>query len=131
MEPRVTALTLATRDLPAQAAFYERLLGRPPFTLVEGDVAFFDLGGLVLCLWTGLDGAPSRGVQLAHNVRTEDDVDAVLDGAVVAGATIVRAARQEDWGGRSGVFADPEGHEWEVAWNPQWPLDEAGRVAVG
>ena len=129
MDARVTAVTLAARDLPALVGFYSRL-GFPLKTLVEGDVAFFDLGGAVLILWTGLSGTPNGAVQLAHNVRTREEVDAVLSEAVEAGATLVTAAADQEWGGRSGTFADPEGHEWEVAWNPGWTLRPDGSVGL-
>ena len=69
------------------------------------------------------EGSGFTGVTLAHNVRTREEVDAVLDEAVAAGATLVKAAQDVFWGGYSGYFADPEGYLWEVAWNPYFPID--------
>ena len=72
------------------------------------------------------DGTGFRGVALAHNVRNREDVARVLAEAEAAGATIMKAAQDVFWGGHSGYFADPEGHLWEVAWNPHAPLDDEG-----
>ena len=70
------------------------------------------------------------GVSLAHNARSEADVDAVLAEAVAAGGHLVHAARKVFWGGYSGYFADPDGHLWEVAYNPGWPLDTRGLIEL-
>ena len=99
-------------------------------------VAFFHLGGVVLSLW-GLDdlakdaglsaeGSGFRGVALAHNTRSREEVDAVLAEAVAAGGQLIRPAKEAFWGGYLGYFADPDGHLWEVAWNPGFPIDENG-----
>ncbi len=134
MEARLTAVTLGVADVPRAVAFYGAL-GLTPKMQME-DVAFLPLNGAVLCLYRDL--ALDAGVEMegrkpglcaiAHNVRERLDVDTVLEDARAAGAAITREAHDADWGGRSGYFADPDGHLWEVAWNPGWPLDEAGRV---
>jgi catechol 2,3-dioxygenase-like lactoylglutathione lyase family enzyme len=136
MESRLTAVTLRVADIPRALAFYQAL-GLIPHTVMD-DVAFLPMNGLVLCLYRGL--AQDAGVEdqgrtpgltaLAHNVRDRLGVDSLLAEADAAGATITRPAHDADWGGRSGYFADPDGNLWEIAWNPHWPLDEAGRVSL-
>jgi uncharacterized glyoxalase superfamily protein PhnB len=107
----------------------------------EGEVAFFDLGGTVLAVWghdalagdAGLTpgSAPDPGSHaLAINVASRAEVDATLAAAAAAGAPIPKPARAMDWGGYSGYFTDPDGHCWEVAHNPGWPLDADGRVQL-
>jgi catechol 2,3-dioxygenase-like lactoylglutathione lyase family enzyme len=127
MKPRISLITLGTHDLARAVQFYEDGLGLPRFPM-EGDVAFFTLDGSWLGLygWEALaadagvpaDGQGFRGVALAHNVDSRDEVDRLLERAVDAGATLVRPAGDTDWGGYSGYFADPDGHLWELAWNP-------------
>jgi catechol 2,3-dioxygenase-like lactoylglutathione lyase family enzyme len=137
MEPRVSVITLGVRDLDRARTFYERL----GFTnhAQTADVVFFQSGGMVLALWsredlaedsTVADGGGWGGVTLAHNVRSPAEVDAVLEEARVAGATIGRPGAATFWGGYSGVFVDPDGHPWEVAHNPHWTLQEDGSVAL-
>jgi hypothetical protein len=98
-------------------------------------VVFFDLrGGLKLALWprasmahdTGLaQAAPSATeCMLAHNVGFKEEVDAVIVQARAAGAVIVKPAAETFWGGYAGCFQDPDGHLWEVVWNPKWPVEE-------
>lgn len=136
MEQRISLITLGVADLRQSVAFYERLGWRRSPSSVEGEVAFFDLGGMVLGLWsreklaadsTVTDGRRWGGVTLAHNVREPDEVDAVLTEAVAAGAALGRPGAPTEWGGYSGVFVDPDGHPWEIAVNPGWPLDSDGR----
>ncbi len=120
-------ITLGTRDLERAARFYEQGLGLPRLPL-QGDVAFFSLNGSWLGLygWDDLaadagvaaEGDGFRGVALAHNVESKAEVDRLLSEAVGAGGRLVRPARDTDWGGYSGYFADPDGHLWEIAWNP-------------
>lgn len=127
MKPRISMITLGVRDLAAAVRFYEQGLGLPRMASPP-EVAFFTLQGT----WLGLygrdalaqdatvpaDGSGFEGFALAHNVASEQQVDALLAQAVAAGATLVRPARHTDWGGYSGYFADPDGHLWEVAHNP-------------
>jgi catechol 2,3-dioxygenase-like lactoylglutathione lyase family enzyme len=133
MKPRITVLTIGVDDLERSLAFYSRL-GLPTKGIVgrefeHGAVAFFDLeGGLKLAVWpraslahdTGLPMSPRSATELSigHNVRSEQEVDAVMREAEQAGASIVKPARKTFWGGYAGVFADPDGHLWEVVYNP-------------
>lgn len=136
MRQRITLVTLGVGELERAIAFYSALGWRPHPTSVEGEVAFFDVGGMVLALWdrrklaedSGVEDAGGwGGVTLAHNVGDAHEVDALLEQAVAAGATLARAGASTPWGGYSGVFIDPDGHPWEVAVNPGWPLDAEGR----
>lgn len=137
---RLSLVTLGVADLERAIAFYGALGWRPHGSSVEGEVAFYDLGGSVLALWSRAalaedsgvaDGGGWGGVTLAHNVRTPAEVDAVLAAAEAAGARLARPGAPTAWGGYSGVFVDPDGHPWEVAVNPGWPLDDDGRVRLG
>jgi len=136
MRQRITLVTLGVGELERAIAFYSALGWRPHPTSVEGEVAFFDVGGMVLALWdrrklaedSGVEDAGGwGGVTLAHNVGDAHEVDALLRQAVAAGAKLARAGASTPWGGYSGVFIDPDGHPWEVAVNPGWPLDAEGR----
>jgi catechol 2,3-dioxygenase-like lactoylglutathione lyase family enzyme len=139
MEQRVSLITLGVADLDRSRRFYEELgwrSGAEP----GADVVFFQAGGAVVALWSrdelaadsGVsDGGGWGGITLAHNVRSPAEVDAVLDQAAAAGATILRPAAETFWGGYAGVFADPDGHAWEIAHNPHWSLRADGSVDLG
>jgi uncharacterized protein len=139
-EPRVSLITLGVEDIERARAFYETGLGWKASTASQGDVVFFQLGGLALSLYprrlladdAGVthDGAGFSGITLAHNVRAPDDVDALLALAEAAGGRITRPAQQAFWGGRTGYFADPDGHLGEVAWNPHFALAEDGALRL-
>ena len=139
MEQRITLITLGVRDLERSVAFFERLGWRRSVKHAEG-VAFFQCGGIVLSLFprselakdanVWLEGGGFSGFAIAYNTRSKEDVDAVLAEAVFCGAEIVRPAPEAFWGGYSGYFADPDGHLWEVAHNPDFPLDAEGRVQL-
>ncbi|MFT3726253.1 MAG: VOC family protein [Terricaulis sp.] len=139
MEPRVSLITLGVSDIPRSQAFYERL-GFAASSVGGGQVVFLQAGPLALCLWTrtelagdaGVADAPVgfRGMALAHNVRRREHVDQTLAEAERAGATVTKPAHDADWGGRSGYFADPDGHLWEVAWNPHFPLGADGALTL-
>jgi hypothetical protein len=142
MKPRITLITLAVDDLEKSLRFYRDGLGLSTPGIVgqefeHGSVVFFKLeGGLKLALWprknlahdTGLPrGAPSpTELALGHNVSSKEEVDAVLAQARAAGGAIVKPAQDAFWGGYSGYFADPDGHLWEVAWNPEWKIPGEG-----
>lgn len=135
MKPRLTVITLGVDDLDRAVSFYRDGLGLPTEGIIgqefeHGAVAFFDLqGGLKLALWprtslshdTSLPLAPRASTEftLGHNVSSREEVDAVMAEARHAGATEVRPAQETFWGGYAGYFQDPDGHLWEVVWNPQ------------
>jgi len=127
MQPRISMITLGVRDLARAIRFYEQGLGFPRMESPPG-VAFFTLNGTWLGLY-GRDalaedatvpasGSGFAGFTLAHNVDSESRVEAVIQQAVDAGATLVKPAQKVFWGGYSGYFADPEGNLWEIAHNP-------------
>lgn len=136
MQPRLTVLTLGVADLPRAVAFYRDGLGWPTPGIVgqefaHGAVAFFDLQeGLRLALWPradlahdcGLPVAPPSATEcsLGHNVGSAGEVDEVMAAAAKAGAHVVKPAGTTFWGGYAGYFQDPDGHLWEVVWNPAW-----------
>ena len=107
-----------------------------PAAIPDADVAFFQAGGMALALWSRPRWPPTAGSRTrrggaghpAHNVRTPAEVDAVIEQARAAGAAIPREPGETFWGGYSGVFADPDGHPWEVAHNPRWTIGEDGSV---
>jgi uncharacterized protein len=129
MEQRISLVTLGVTDLPRARAFYEAL-GWAGAKQPDGDVCFFQAGGMVFGLWTALGGHGAPGIELAHNVRTPQEVADVLSEAENAGGTIVRHAHRADWGGITGAFADPDGYVWEVAHNSAWTLDDEGAVHI-
>ncbi len=134
MKPRITLLTLGVDDLERAVAFYRDGLGLPTKGIVgqefaHGAVAFFELQhGLQLALWArddlafdaGLAKSPRSSTEfsIGHNVRSEKEVDAVMQQAEQAGARVVKRAAKTFWGGYTGYFADPDGHLWEVVFNP-------------
>lgn len=136
MQARVTVITLGVDDLERSLRFYRDGLGFPTEGIVGGEfeygaVVFIQLQpGLRLALWprasiardTGLAAGPASATELTlgHNVGSQAEVDAVMARARAAGANIVKAAHDTFWGGYSGYFQDPDGHLWEVVWNPQW-----------
>jgi catechol 2,3-dioxygenase-like lactoylglutathione lyase family enzyme len=139
MEQRLSVITLGVRDVARARRFYEEGLG---WRLGGGedDVAFYQAGSLVFALfdWARLaedaglsdEGSGFRGVTLAHNTRTQGEVDSLLARAEAAGARITIAARKTFWGGYAGSFADPDGHLWEIAWNPFWEITAAGATRL-
>jgi catechol 2,3-dioxygenase-like lactoylglutathione lyase family enzyme len=129
MEQRISLVTLGVSDLARARAFYEAL-GWTGARQPDDEVCFFQAGGMVFGLWTALGGYGAPGIELAHNVRSQDEVDAILEDAERAGGTIKRPAARAEWGGWTGAFADPDGYVWEVAHNPDWTLDESGAVTI-
>ena len=135
MDNRVSLITLGVADTARARAFYEALgwTGMTP----DGDVVFFQAGGMILALW-GRDKLAEDsvvddrggwgGVTLAYNVGSPAEVDTVLAEAAAAGATIGRPGATTVWGGYSGIFVDPDGHPWEVAHNPGFDLRADGSV---
>jgi catechol 2,3-dioxygenase-like lactoylglutathione lyase family enzyme len=139
MRPPVSLITLGVADLDRAVAFYRALGWEPANDVAAQEVAFYQSGGMVFALWDRgklaadsgvIDGGGWGGVTLAHNVASPAEVDAILDRAHAAGATIARGGGATFYGGYSGIFVDPDGHPWEVAHNPHWTLGEDGSVSL-
>ncbi|MEZ0276674.1 MAG: VOC family protein [Roseimicrobium sp.] len=143
MEPRISLLTLGVADLPRAVRFYRDGLGFSTTYEEGGSVAFFRTGGVRLGLYPfhalAEDISPgmpapsvgSPGLTIAHNVREKAQVAEVLALVEKAGGTIVKPAQDVFWGGHSGYFRDLDGHYWEVAWNPFFPIGEDGLLEIG
>jgi catechol 2,3-dioxygenase-like lactoylglutathione lyase family enzyme len=138
MEQRLSLITLGVRDLARARAFYEAL-GWTTRAGAEDDVVFFQAGGMVIALWdratlaedSGVeDGGGWGGMTLAYNGRSPEEVDAVIEEARSAGASIVREPAETFWGGYSAAFTDPDGHPWEVAHNPRWTIRGDGSIEL-
>lgn len=141
MEQRLSIITLGVLDLQRAVAFYQQGMELQRHPLGGDDVAFFQMGAVILGLYP-MDklaedaGLPEpadnafRGVALAYNVRDRAEVDAILARAASCGGCITRPAQDMFWGGYSGYFADTEGNSWEVAWNPAFPIAEDGSVSL-
>ncbi|HMK89380.1 MAG TPA: VOC family protein [Methylocystis sp.] len=135
MEQRISLVTLGVADVKRSVAFLERL-GWCASAAPGG--GFFQCGAMILCFYPREElaadaGVPSQGhgfagFTFAHNTRSKEEVDRVLAEAQAAGATIVKPAQNAFWGGYSGYFRDPDGHLWEIAWNPGFGMDDAGGV---
>jgi uncharacterized protein len=138
MERRVSLITLGVADVARARDFYERLgwAGQE-----AQETVFIQAGGLALVLWgreklaadadiadQGSDGF--GGVALAHNVRSSEEVDAIMAAAEAAGATVTKAPAPTFYGGYSGYFTDPDGHVWEIAHNPGFPLAPDGSLTI-
>ena len=140
MTPRINFVTLGVADIARARAFYERL-GLKASSASNEQVVFFDANGVVLGLFghdaLALDAhieatqVPAfRGVALAWNAASEADADAIAAHAIACGAKLIKPPQKVFWGGYSGYFADPDGHLWEVAYNPFFPLSADGRVQL-
>ena len=138
MDQRISLITLGVADLDRARAFYEALgwIDRAP---QGADVVFFQAGGMVLGLWDRAalaqdkavaDGGGWGGVTLAQNLRSPAEVDALLAAARAAGATVPREGGETFYGGYSGIFVDPDGHAWEISWNPGWTVEEDGSITL-
>lgn len=136
---RVTLITLGVADLATARAFYARL-GWVEHPQSQPSIAFFQMHGAVLGLYGLDDLAADQGragaalgtgaVTLAQNFATEAEVDAAFSAALTAGGTALKAPEKVFWGGYSGYWADPDGHVWEVAMNPFWPLAADGSLVL-
>ena len=139
LDPRISLITLGVENVAQATAFYERL-GWKKSPASQDAVTFIQLKGTVLGLFSRqslaedahVENTPKgfSGVTLAHNVTSERGVDAVYKFALSCGATPVKAPEKVFWGGYSGYFADLDGHLWEVAYNPFFPLDKEGHVVL-
>ena len=140
--PKLTAITLGVRDVPASARFYEALGFKRKFLATGDEIAFFDADGVVLALWDWKkladDAAEAeeprprtfRGSTLAWNCATAEEVDAAFAKAVAAGAGLRRKPDKTDYGGYRGYFSDPDGHCWEVVQAPGFAFTEDGRLIL-
>jgi len=135
---RVTLITLGVADLARARGFYERMGWKPAQT--HETVAFYQMNGLALGLFGLTDLAEDQGrpgvalgtgaMTLAQNFSSRAEVDAAFAAALAAGAAALKPPREVFWGGYSGYYADPDGHVWELAHNPFWPLDEDGSLTL-
>ena len=140
MKPRITVVTLGVDDLERSLAFYRDGLGLPTRGIVgrefeHGAVVFFDLqNNLKLALWPrgeiawdaaiAQTGRSPTECTIGHNVNSRAEVDAVMEQAKAAGAMLIKPAQETFWGGYAGYFQDPDGHLWEVVWNPRVRITE-------
>jgi hypothetical protein len=138
---RVSLITLGVKDVTRSTRFYQGLGWPLSSASVPGEVSFFQTAGGLLAIWgrqaladdAAVDvdsGRLHSGSSLAINLESREDVDAALAIAVEAGAHIAREAKATDWGGYNGYFTDPDGHLWEVAYNPFWPIGSDGRPTL-
>ena len=140
MPAHISLITLGVADVAKATSFYERLGLVRSKRASQESVSFFQAGPVVLALW-GRDAqrddaqaaelwTGNGGIAVAQNLTSEAEVDAMMARAEAAGARILKPAAKTFWGGYDGYFADPDGHVWEVAFNPFWELDEDGRVRL-
>jgi catechol 2,3-dioxygenase-like lactoylglutathione lyase family enzyme len=138
MEQRVSLVTLGVADLDRARAFYEAL-GWRDLAPAGADVVFFQAGGMVLGLWGRRELAADcavedpggfGGIALAQNLRSPQEVDALVEAARAAGATVTREPAPTFYGGYAGIFLDPDGHPWEIAHNPGWTLNPDGTISL-
>jgi len=138
MQQQISVITLGVEDLARSRRFYAEGFGWQP-AFENGEIIFYQMNGLVLGTWlrtalaadTGQGTLPSGGFTLAHNVPAAEDVQPLIDRLVAAGGRMLRAADAPPHGGMRGYAADPDGHAWEIAWNPVWAIDERGLVTFG
>ncbi|MGN6354057.1 MAG: VOC family protein [Parafilimonas sp.] len=140
MRQKLHLITLGVDDLQKSLDFYEKGLGWKKSDKSMDNFALFDLGGIILALHprheladdTTLKYQPTTfsGLTISHNTKSEREVDEILKKVAKLGATIVKPAQKVYWGGYSGYFKDPDGHLFEVAYNPFWEFDENGSVKL-
>ncbi len=140
MRQKLSLITLGVKDLRRALDFYQRGLGWKTSSASGDDVAFFPMGGIVFALYpreklaedasVNPIGSGFSGIALAYNAKSQDEVDNVLQTVQRIGGKIVKPAHKAFWGGYSGYFADPDGHLWEVAWNPFWQFDDRDNLVL-
>jgi len=139
MQQQISVITLGVADLAASRRFYVEGFGWTP-VLETPEIVFYQMNGLVLGTWLGhaleadmtrATGPGPGGIALAHNVPTRDDVQPLIDRLAAHGGTELRPADAPPHGGFRGYVADPDGHAWEIAWNPAWAIDAEGHVTFG
>ena len=140
MKPRIKVITLGVDDLERALTFYRDGMGLPTQGIIgtefeDGAVIFFHMNDdLILALYprtalakdanVAVGAATASELSIGHIVKSKPDVDAIMEQARQAGATITDAPKDRFWGGYSGYFLDPDGHLWEIAWNPQWEVKD-------
>ena len=146
-KPRISFITFGTSNLKRAKHFYEAWLGLTASSSSTEHILFYQLGDIVLGIWSreklaedaGRPYPPSSGkeveppfdgVAFARNLPSKEAVDREISRAVAAGGTCSKPAADTFWGGYSGYILDPDGHAWELAWNPHWPLDAEGRITL-
>ncbi|MBX9845819.1 MAG: VOC family protein [Xanthobacteraceae bacterium] len=142
MSPKLTAVTLGVKSVPASARFYEALGLQRKVRATGDEIAFYEAGGVVLALWdwnkladdsvVPIDPRPQtfRGSTLAWNCASAEEVDAIFAHALKVGAGLLRKPEKTEYGGYRGYFSDPDGHVWEVVHAPGFDLTSDGRLAL-
>lgn len=139
MQQQVSVITLGIAEVARSRRFYGEGFGWQPVFSNE-EISFYQMNGFVLGLWLKgklaedsqrTAGAGPAAFALAHNVSSADEVVRVIDTLVAAGGSLLRAGDAPPHGGFRGYVADPDGHAWEIAWNPAWPIDAQGHVTFG
>lgn len=142
MEPRIHIITLGVQDLECAYDFYHHGLGFPTTRKPETGIIFFQTGGVCLALYPAdelakdvaedfpVDRSRFPGITLAHNTRSKEQVDEILQRAVEAGGKLEKPAQDTFWGGYSGYFSDPEGYLWEVAYADSWAFHPDGSLVI-
>jgi catechol 2,3-dioxygenase-like lactoylglutathione lyase family enzyme len=140
MEQHLHLVTLGVSDLERSRRFYQDVLGWQPSSASSGAIAFFQAGGIVLALFprdqlaedalVPPEGSSFPGFTLAHNVSSHAEVDAIISDLRGKGVHIAKKPQKMFWGGYSSYFSDPDGYLWEVAYNPDFPFDEAGNLTL-
>jgi catechol 2,3-dioxygenase-like lactoylglutathione lyase family enzyme len=138
MQQQISVVTLGIADLPRSRRFYVEGFGWTPVFENE-EIVFYQMNGLMLGTWLegaqsadmGRKPAKSGGFALAHNVPTRDDVGPTMDRLVATEGSLLKTPVAPPHGGYSGYVADPDGHAWEIAWNPAWTISSEGLVTFG
>jgi len=139
MQQQISVVTLGVGDLQVSKRFYAEGFGWAPI-FDNGEIAFYQMNGFVLGTWLRREleadmqraSAPGSGaIALAHNVESAEDVTRLIERLVSSGGVLLRAPDAPAHGGFRGYAADPDGHAWEIAWNPAWHIDEHGHVIFG
>lgn len=140
MRQKLNIITLGVANFERALRFYEDELGWKKSPASTGDIAFFPLGGMVLGIYPRKElaeditiddkGSGFSGITLAYNAKDENEVNHVLEKVVSLGAKLIKPAQKVFWGGYSGYFSDPDGHIFEVAFNPFWSIDEHDNLNI-
>jgi catechol 2,3-dioxygenase-like lactoylglutathione lyase family enzyme len=133
MEPRITIVTLGVNNIQQSYDFYSRIIGFTSDKGIEGEIVFFNLRHIVLALYpkdklaedarVPNDGTGFSGITLAHNVKTKEEVDAIIEKLRTAGVKITKEPQDTEWGGYDAYFQDLDGYLWEIAWNPYFWIE--------